>query len=153
MRSRAAAVALSGLIVLTMACSDREPAAPEAASKPIPTEEVAPPLGAGVSIAGDPQEQARRPRFSGVLPGNFPSDVPIYEPSTLADFGPAGPGRSYVVLQTPDSPASVRARYLEQLAARGYRPSADGATLVQGEQSLRVTFEDARPGTRIRLEY
>ena len=150
MRTRAAAVALSSLM---LACSDGEPAAPDAASKPIPTEDVSPPLGAGVSIAGDRQEQTRRPRFSGVLPGNFPRQVPLYEPSTLADFGPSGPARSYVILQTPDSPAIVRPRFLEQLAARGHRVGADGTTLLEGGRSLRVTFEDARPGTRIRLEY
>lgn len=145
-----AALALGGSI---LACSRSEPPAPDSAAKPIPTEDVAPPLGAGVSTAGDRQEPARRPRFSGVLPGNFPKDVPMYEPSTLTDFGPAAAGASYVVLQTPDSPALVRRRFLEQLAARGYLAGADGTTLVQGERSLRVTFEEARPGTRIRLEY
>jgi hypothetical protein len=149
LRKTFAAVVLFGWIV---GCSGPEPAGQEAASKPIPTEDVAPPLGTGVSIAGDQQERARRSRFSGVLPGNFPSDVPVYEPSTLADFGPTRAGGSYVILQTPDSLAVVRSRFLEQLGARGYRAGADGV-MVEGATSLRVSFEDARPGTRIRLEY
>lgn len=149
MRKASAAVVLFGWI---LGCSGPEPMGQEAVSKPIPTEDVAPPLGAGVSIAGDQQERARRSRFSGVLPGNFPGDVPVYEPSTLADFGTTGAGRSYVVLQTPDSLAVVRSRFLEQLGARGYRAGADGL-MVEGETRLLVSFEDARPGTRIRLEY
>jgi len=149
LRKTYAAVVLFGWI---WGCSGPEPAGQEAASKSIPTEDVAPPLGAGVSIAGDQQERARRSRFSGVLPGNFPGDVPVYEPSTLADFGSAGAGKSYVILQTPDPLAVVRSRFLEQLGARGYRAGADGV-MVGGETSLRVSFEDARPGTRIRLEY
>lgn len=149
MRKASAALVL---FVWISGCSGPEPSGQQAAPKTIPTEDVAPPLGAGVSVAGDQQEPARRSRFSGVLPGNFPSDVPIYEPSTLTDFGPAGAGRSYVILQTPDSPEVVRGRFLEQLGARGYRAGADGV-MVEGETSLRVSFEDARPGTRIRLEY
>jgi hypothetical protein len=135
------------------ACSGGGAGNEEATTKPIPIEEVAAPVGSALSLEKDRQGQVREESFAGVLPGNFPADVPVYHPATLVDFGAAAAGRAYVVFQTPDTPGVARPRFTKLVQARGYQVAADGATMVRGERVLRITYEDARPGTRIRIEY
>jgi hypothetical protein len=122
---------------------------PEPGQRPaVDTEvqDVAPPPDAELSTAADPQARAAAPAFSGVLPESFPKDVPPYVPSTLVDFGDR-----WIELQTPDAPATVRARYLALLRGRGW--AGDGTRFTKGPRTFTVRFEDARPGTKIRVEY
>jgi hypothetical protein len=132
-----------GCVLLAIACS-REPAG----RPPVDTEvqDVAPPPDAALSTAADPQAQAAAPTFSGVLPETYPQDAPPYVPSTLVDFGDR-----WVEFQTADAPATVRARLPALLRGRGW--TGDGATYAKGGRTLTVRFEEARPGTRIRVEY
>jgi hypothetical protein len=109
-------------------------------------QDVAPPLDAALSTEADPQAKAVVPTFSGVLPASFPKDAPPYVPGTLVDFG-----EGWVEFQTADPLATVRARYPGVLRGRGW--SGSGERFSKGGRNLVVHFTDARPGTKIRVEY
>jgi hypothetical protein len=88
-----------------------------------------------------------------VLPGGFPGDLPLPDGGSLVDFGEAAGGWHYVVIQTPESLAAVRAATARRLAAAGWTAVADGASYQKRGRVVRLAYEDARPGTRLRVEY
>jgi len=67
-------------------------------------------------------------------------------PGTLVDFG-----EGWVEFQTADSLATVRSRYPVMLRGRGW--AQEGERFAKGGRAIRVGFEDAKPGTKIRVEY
>jgi hypothetical protein len=138
---------IASLVIAAVACGDE----PRTAPGEVQTVEVGPALDASLTTAGDVQAKPRPAGLSGILPGDFPSDIPTYKPATLADFGDAGGGRRYVLLQTPDPMARAAPAYRAALAGRGW--SGAGDSYSKGGRTLAVLFEDARPGTRIRVEY
>ncbi|MEO8505573.1 MAG: hypothetical protein ABI609_16885 [Acidobacteriota bacterium] len=149
MIKRASIVAAAALTIL-QSCRDSSPAKPPEPAKPATVEVGAAP-DAALSTETDRVETRHDAAFSGVLPGGFPKDVPTYVPSTLVDFG-TGAGWSYVVFQTPQELGLVRGRYVEALHSRGW--ASEGATgFVKQKRHLRVAFENAHPGSRIRVEY
>jgi hypothetical protein len=133
------------LVVVTaaLACS-RQPAERPAVDPEV--QDVAPPLDSALSTEADPQAKAVAPTFSGVLPPSFPKDAPTYVPGTLVDFG-----EGWVEFQTPDALGTARSRYLALLRGRGWAGS--GERFAKGGRSLGVRFTDAKPGTKIRVEY
>ena len=138
-------LALGGLLALAaFASCQREPAHRPPIDPQV--QDIAPPPDATLSTAQDEQAKTAAPGFSGVLPETYPKDAPPYVPSTLIDFG-----EGWVAFQTPDAMATVRARLTALWRGRGW--SGDGATFAKGGRTLRVQLEDARPGTRIRVEY
>lgn len=143
--------ALIGSLALVAAVGCGRADEPRPAPGEVETVEVGPALDASLTTAGDAQAKPRPAGFSGILPGDFPSDIPTYRPATLADFGDAGGGRRYVLFQTPDSMARAAPAYRAALKGRGW--SGAGESYSKGGRSIAVAFEDARPGTRIRLEY
>lgn len=149
MARSSAPLALLPLLVLGGLACPREKPAP-AGPAPLETKEVGAAPDAALSTENDTVERRRAAAFSGVLPGTFPKELPVYEPSSLVDFGHDARG-SFAVFQTPDEPAAVRARYTSQLAARGF--GAAGDTFTRERLRVRVVFESLRPGTRIRVEY
>jgi hypothetical protein len=149
----ATATVLAGLVAMAGCGGDDEPAP---APPELTTVEVGPALDAQLTTAFDAQERRREASFAGVLPGDFPADLPRYEPSTLADFGGDDRGRRTVVLLTPDPPARVRGTMLQRLGAQGWACSPAGADAVacgKAGRSVEVGWSDARPGTRIRVAY
>jgi hypothetical protein len=108
--------------------------------------DVAPPPDAALSTADDPQAKPVAATFSGVLPASYPKDAPPYVPGTLVDFGDR-----WVQFQTADSLATVRTRYAGMLRGRGW--AQQGETFSKAGRTLNVRFEDARPGTKIRVDY
>jgi hypothetical protein len=103
-------------------------------------------------VAAAPQS---RTAFSGVLPSDFPDDLPLYDPSTLTDFGGEGGGR-YVILFTPDATTMVRDRMRGELARSGWTlidGDTESGTWRRGSHSVIMYISDARPGTEIRVEY
>jgi hypothetical protein len=130
-------------LAATLGCS-RQPAERPAVDPEV--QDVAPPLDSALSTEADPQAKAEVPTFSGVLPPSFPKDAPTYVPGTLVDFGDG-----WVEFQTADPLATVRARYPSVLRGRGW--SGSGERFSKGGRNLVVHFTDARPGTKIRVEY
>ena len=128
------------------------------ADKPshLETEDVAPPPDASLSTAHDAQAKATSEGVSGVIPGDVPVGLPLYSPSTVVDFGKVGPGRRYLTLVTADLPAKVEKSMRGELVAAGWQlsKSADDKVVATKEKTV-VDFQwiDAKPGTRIRIEY
>ena len=114
--------------------------------------DVAPALHIGTE--DDPQEVERPPELVGILPGDFPDDLPLYLPASLIDFGAADDGWGYVNLLTPHSLARVKRELPEKLAAAGWTVTGSGVRhLRKGNARARLVFRDARPGTEYRFEY
>jgi hypothetical protein len=93
--------------------------------------------------------------MAGILPSDFPSDIPVFSPSSLVDFGSPGVER-YVELDTPAPIRGVRASLEAQLASAGWSgsgPSGETLLFSKAGRQLRVVLEDLSAGTRIRYEY
>ncbi len=139
------------MALLGAACARQEGSPPPAPK--LDTVEVKPASDATLSTAGDRQETRRESGFSGVLPEDFPKDLPLYRPSTLVDFG-----SGFVVLQTPDAPGAVRQKLPALLRAQGWQDGPGGEWRPRSGRpgvgrSVRIGFEDAHPGCRIRIDY
>jgi len=141
---RSPKIVLSLLAVAAALGCARQPAERPAVDPEV--QDIAPPLDAALSTEADPQAKPVAPTFSGVLPAGFPKDAPTYVPGTLVDFG-----EGWVEFQTPDALATARSRYTALLRGRGW--AGDGGRFAKGGRSLGVHFEDAKPGTKIRVEY
>ena len=117
--------------------------------------EVAPSRTSVLTTAYDEAAPERQEAFSGVLPSDFPADLPLYDPSNLTDFGGEG-GARFVLLFTPDAATMVRDRMRAELARSGWALIDGGGergTWRRGSRSVILDVRDARPGTEIRVEY
>jgi hypothetical protein len=141
---------------LVLACAPV--AAPPEEDPLLETVEVRSPADAGIRIEDDPRAAAALPAMAGVLPGDAPQDLAIYVPSSLIDFGAAGPGTRFILLTTPDREARVRETVFRDFARLGWRriPSSSEGSFVELEKGTRrLRVEVARAGfdTTIRIEY
>lgn len=139
------------LVIFILGGCGAAPPANEPAPARVATVEVGAAPDATLSTQGDRVETRHESAFAGVLPTGFPKDVPVYEPSSLVDFGESG-GWSYAVFQTPQDLAVARQRFQELLRARGWAADSAAGFAKQGRH-LRLAFENAHPGARIRVEY
>ena len=117
--------------------------------------EVAPSRTSVLTTAYDVAAPERQGAFSGVLPEDFPAAVPLYDPSSLTDFGSEGGGR-FVLLFTPDAATMVRDRMRGELARSGWAlidGDAERGTWRRGSRSVILDIQEARAGTEIRVEY
>ncbi|MCP4659396.1 MAG: hypothetical protein GY856_28635 [bacterium] len=110
-----------------------------------------------VHTIDDPQARERVPVLVGVLPADFPADLPLYIPASLIDFGRTDQGSRSVSLLTPHKSAQVRSRLDALLRERGWTVTAEGdgrfTLLRNGQRRVRLVVEDAHPGTLYRFEY
>ena len=109
-----------------------------------------------IAVEQDVQEVPRPPELVGVLPGDFPADLPIYAPSSLVDYGSTDDGRGYVVLLSPDGRSQVAGALEPRLREHGWalEPGPSGSLrLRKGEARLKLVYKDANPGCEIRIEY
>lgn len=93
--------------------------------------------------------------MAGVLPSDFPSDVPVFSPSSVVDFGSPDTQR-YVELDTSAPTEGVRAALISQLSEAGWSSSSatgDAMVFTKAGHRLRVVLEGLSGGTRIRYEY
>lgn len=106
-----------------------------------------------VDTSQDPQAVARKPTLVGILPSDFPSDLPLYLPASLVDFG-ANP-RS-VDLLSPHSPGRVRPELFRLIRGGGWTLEESGggsSTLRKGSRQVRLKIGEGKPGTLYRFEY
>ena len=139
-----------GLALLLGGC----PAA-ESPEEEIEVVEVEPAPTTLLTTLYDEQARKRHEAFSGVLPSDFPADLPLYDPSNLTDFGGEG-GARYVLMFTPDAATLVRDRMQAELARSGWaRIEGDEVrgTYRRGSRAVILEIRDANPGTEIRVEY
>ncbi len=142
-----------GLLVALLAplalagCRDTPP-------KPIETVDIDP--GIVVDTSADPQARERKAGLVGILPGDFPPDLPLYIPASLIDFGETETGRLTVSLLSPDRVSKVRRGLYAQLREKGWVTAAGNGDLValrKGRQRVWLHLADGRPGTLYRFEY
>jgi hypothetical protein len=141
-------LALAFLVLLLTAC-------PQESLDEARRETVDVPPGVEVETIDDPQSQEREVSFAGVLPGDFPKDLPIYKPASLIDFGSSGE-TSWVEMISPHAVARVRRELLGRLEADGYSSAAgsDGTLVIsKGRSRVRLSVKDGRPGAVYRYEY
>lgn len=89
--------------------------------------------------------------MGGVLPSDFPPQMPVFSPSSVVDFGPG-----FVELDTPSSAAAVRSSLGRQIQQAGWTVDSvgDGGSLYSHEgYRVRVIVSDAGSGSRVRYEY
>lgn len=141
-----AALALAG------GCSRGAPPAPGAAA-PLPTVEVTEQPDAHASLAEEAVE--RRPvapsGVAGVLPDDFPRDVPLPVPSSLVDFGRGARGGPRIVLEVQAAPAAARAAYERRLREAGFAPAASGLWR-RGAREVAVAVVPWQGAARVELE-
>jgi hypothetical protein len=120
----------------------------EKREKPLETVDVTDQPDASATLETDTVARPRTDgeRVAGVLPADFPRDVPLPVPSSLVDFSPRS-----VTLEVQRARAAARDGYFAELRAAGFRALADDGW-QKGARRLRVTFADASGATRITLE-
>jgi hypothetical protein len=129
---------------------------PGDAAKPLETVDVAEAPEAALTTEFD-EYAAPRPasEMAGVLPSDFPSDAPVFSPSSLVNFG-TPEGDRFIELDTSAPLDGVRTALVSQLSGAGWsRSGSDGQMLVfrKSGRELRVVLQDLSAGTRIRYEY
>lgn len=142
-------------VVLCLVAAAGCPGSGSSESGEIETVDVRPSRTSMLTTAYDVEAPERREAFTGVLPSDFPSDLPVYDPSNLTDFGDEDRSR-FVLLFTPDAVTMVRDRMRGELAQSGWaliEGSLERGTWRRGSQSVVLDIHDARPGTEIRIEY
>lgn len=150
-RQRASLLLSSALVAsLALGCG-QDPAAAGDPQAQLVAEDVK--SAPAVAIDGDVQAAPPRRGLVGVLPGDFPRELPIYLPASIIDFGKKD-GRRFVLLQSPDPRAGVEA-WLRQAAAKaGFRVESRGGRLVlsQGKARYELSFA-GQSTTEFRYEY
>ncbi len=122
----------------------------------IETVEVAPARTAVLTTIYDTVAPQRHESFSGVLPQGFPADLPLYDPSSLTDFGDLDIGGNYVLMFSPDTAAMVRDRMAGELRRSGWaliRGDSERGSYRRGSRRVTLSIHEAQPGTEIRVEY
>lgn len=137
------------VLILLYAC-DRS--APEK-REPEPLETVEIGGGPDATLTTEFDERAKRVEIDmgGVLPSNFPQDMPVFSPSSVVDFGPG-----YVELDSPVPVGEVRSSLGAQIQRSGWAVESigDGGSMYsRNGLRVRVVLSDPGSGTRIRYEY
>ena len=123
----------------------------------IETVDVQPEIDAALTTAYDETAILEGDTVAGVLPADFPQDIPLYAPASLIDMGSSQTGRPFVVIATPDEKNRVTQAVVDMLANAGWEPmSTDSSGLTTfGRGSRRVWFRVETSGalTEVRVEY
>ncbi len=139
-------------LIAAAACS---PAPPPVADKApeLATVEVTAAPDAAYSTAEDRVERRADPNaLAGALPDGFPSDIPVYRPSSLVDFSPRPDGGAMVVFATPAEVATVSSAMTQKLRGAGWQPGTAGNWTKAGRK-LRLAVESTAAGSRFRIEF
>lgn len=149
-RLLAAAISVATPIVLLASCR------PPAPAEEVPLETVEVDRGPTATLVpdDDPVEARSGGTLAGLLPGDYPADLPSPKPASVIDFGAASADRSYVVLHTDRTADETRASLVAALDASAWR--RDGGALRRTKGNLVAIFEirdGERGGAEIRVEY
>lgn len=149
--AKACAMAIAVAASLLFACGGSEDSAPGE----IETVDVAPGRTTILTTAYDEAAPPRQESSLGVLPADFPADLPLYRPANLTDFGDSNGGR-YVLLFSPDKTGHVRQGMEVELRRTGWAlidGDSERGTYRRGSRSVILEIREAQPGTEIRVEY
>lgn len=139
------------LVALTLAaCGSPEPATVDPGE---PVEVTASPVDNLTTEHDEKAAPRQQEEMAGVLPSGFPSDVPVYTPSSLVEFGEGG-GR-FVLLATPNPVEDVRSSYRMTLESAGWTRTGGGReqSFTKDERTLRVEVRSRGVGSEIRIAY
>ncbi len=128
-------------------------AAPE--PDPIETVDVGTSIDSQIDLGSDAKAAQRREGFVGVLPGDFPRDVYVYEPSILFDYG-NDPGNRFIRLRIRRPASEVAETYARRLRSDGWSGPDLGSDLVtyaKAGRSIRVQVVSEEGGTLLRIGY
>jgi hypothetical protein len=121
------------------------------------TVDVQPQVDVALTTAYDEKAIVYGDTVAGVLPGDFPKDIPLYAPASLIDMGSTQAGRPFVVLATPDENDRVNQGVTRKLATTGWEKlSTDSTGLTTfGRASRRIWIRVETSGalTEITVEY
>jgi len=137
------------LVVGFVGCAPTEETA---VLEPLETEEVGEAIDAALTTDYDIQAKSSVEIIGSSLPTDFPRDVPLYNTSSIINYGPATADRRFVELSIPAQPNSVQRRYDAQIEAAGWQPGDEGQFVRQG-RTIVVTYRQGTPGTWVRIEY
>lgn len=120
----------------------------------VEVEDVALPVDAELTLEDDVKGPKIVQGLGGVLPSDYPRDLPIHLPSSIVDFG-RGAEVAFVEFESPTSKAAVAAGLRRRLAEAGWELTAGQGSWVATRDGRRARFEldDSGGGTRIRVEY
>ena len=138
------------LLLAALAACGRSPRAERAPGEELETVEVAPPPDAGASLAGDEVERRREGGgLAGILPSDFPGDLPLPLPASLIDVERDGGGLAILLASPAECDALAREHRLRMLAA-GWREEGPGRFRL-GARRAEVALRDSRPGCHVRI--
>ncbi len=148
----ALARALVGALCFAAACSP----GPSPGEEPAELETVDVEMGeeSEFDLSTD-RRAAPRLEGGGELPGDFPSTLPVYKPSTISDIGRTAEG-GYVQLRSRDPESRVKGWYPSALERAGWSAeTAPGGVLFATRNGARVRISIEQPGpvSVIRIEY
>lgn len=134
------------LLLILTACS-----APVEDAEDGPTIDVEP--GVEVSTDDDVVEVRHENNgLSGILPGDFPGDVPLVLPASLVDYGEEN-GQAYAEFATAKGRQTVEQGLKGLLSDRGWdllEGSAEGTPgemrLIKDQRALRIVFRESEGG-------
>lgn len=147
-------VTLSIVPILMIACG-RSESKPKV-SKELETVEVGAGYDANLSTEADKRERRVTADMGGVLPSDFPSQMPIFTPSSIVDFGQPGGSDNYVVVDTPVPRNEVASLLATRIERAGWSVDAigdEGTIYIREGRRVRVILNDLGSGSRIRYEY
>ena len=109
--------------------------------------------GYDAELTTEEDERARHVELDmgGVLPSDFPGDLPVFTPSSIVDFGPG-----FVEVDTPVPESEVRSSIGPQLERSGWTVAAsdtDAMTFRRSGRSVQIHLSPIGSGTRIRYVY
>ncbi len=109
--------------------------------------------GLDADLTTEFDEKARQVEIDlgGVLPSDFPPEMPVFSPSSVIDFGPG-----FVEIDTPVPAAEARSTLGAQIQRSGWAVDSigeGGSVYTREGHRVRVVVAEAGSGARIRYEY
>ncbi len=147
-------VLLAATIVSALGCSRPGDSGP---GKPSKTVDVPPALE--ISTENDEVAAPRTVDVAGLMPSNFPDDLPLHMPSSLVNFGDDEQG-AWVELLSDDPRMHVEQTLTNRLRAGGWSARNVGSgsdidtfELRRSGYSVKLIIRQGNPGTLYRYEY
>ena len=92
-----------------------------------------------------------RTEMAGLLPGNYPEDLPVFLPSELVDYGVDDDGRRFIQLRTSQSTRLVDERLARAWGVAGWQPGE--STWSKDDREAAWTSSSEETGTQILVYY
>jgi hypothetical protein len=91
--------------------------------------------------------------MAGILPGDFPDQIPLYQPSSLTNHGETDKGLRFVELTIPEPAQRVRMAYFQELQRAGFANLGDEKSWQQDTLVIEVEVSPAGSDSVLRIAY